>query len=62
MSQICCCCNKGHGDQNKVEHVSISCINCGKQTGLSMDNMNIKYKDIITSLLLNTVLYHVVMS
>ena len=42
MFQIRCWYNKVHDDQNKVKHISISCINCGKQTGLSMDNMNTK--------------------
>ena len=57
--QICCCYNKGHDDQNKVELIGIRCSNCGKQTGLSMENMNTKYKDIITSFVLNITLHHV---
>ena len=54
--------NKGHDEQNKVEHIAIRCINCGKETGLSMDNINTKYKDIITSCVLIIVLHHVSMS
>ena len=45
-----------------MEHISIRGINCRKETGLSMDNMNTKYKDIIFSFVLNTVLHHVSMS
>ena len=59
MFHILCWYNKGHDDQNKVEHISIMCGNCGKETGLSMDVMNTKYKYIITSFLLSTVLHHV---
>ena len=51
--------NKGQDDQNKLEHVEIRCNNCGKQNGVYMDDMNNKYKDIITSFVLNTVLHHV---
>ena len=51
-----------HDDQNNVENIAIRCINCGKETGLSMKNMNTNYKDIITSFVLNTVLHHVGMS
>ena len=54
--------NKGNNDQNKVEHIATRGSNCGKETVLSMDNMNTKYKDIITSFVLNTVLHHVGMS
>ena len=59
MFQISFWYNKGHDDQNKVEHISIKRINCGKQTGLSMDDMNTKYKAVITSFVSNTVLHHV---
>ena len=31
-------------DQNGVKIIAIRCSNCGKETGLSMDNMNTKYK------------------
>ena len=48
--------------KNKVEHIAIRCSNCGKETGLSMGDMNTKYKDIITSFVLNTVLHHFGMS
>ena len=48
MLQICCWYNKGHDDKNKLEHIPIRCSNCGKQTGSSMDDINTKYKDIIT--------------
>ena len=56
---IRCCYNGGHNDQNKVEHVAIRCINRGKQTDVSMDDMNTKYKDITTLFAFNTVLNHV---
>ena len=49
-------------DQNNVENVAIRCSNCGKETSLYMKNMNINYKYIITSFVLNTVLHRVVMS
>ena len=62
MFHISCLYNKGHDDQNKVEYISIRCSNCVKETGVSVDNMNTKYKDIITSFVLNTVLHHVGMS
>ena len=62
MFHICCWYNKWHDDQNKVEYIAIRCSSCGKQTGLSMDDMNTKYKDTTTSFVLNTVLHHVGMS
>ena len=45
--------------KKKLENIAIRCSSCGKETGLSMNNMNINYKDIITSFVLNTVLHHV---
>ena len=51
-----------HDDQNNVGNVALRCINCGKETGLSMKNMNTHYKYIITLFVLNTVLHHVGMS
>ena len=45
-----------------MENISIRCSICGKETGLSMYNMNTKYKYIITSFVFNTVLHHVGMS
>ena len=42
--------------------ITIRCRSCGKETGLSMKNINTNYKDIITSFVLNTVLHSVVMS
>ena len=59
MFQMSCWYNKGHDDQNKVENVVIRSSKCGKETGLSMKNINTNYKDIITSFVLNTVLHHV---
>ena len=59
MFQISCWYNKGHYDQNKLEHIAIRCSDCGRETGLSMDNMNTKYKDIIASFVLNTLLHRV---
>ena len=61
MIQTRCWYNKGHDDKNKVEHIAIRCSNCGKETMMSMDNMNTKHKDTITSFMLNTVLHHVCM-
>ena len=62
MSQISCWYNKGHDDKNKLEHVDKRCSNWEKLNGVSMDDMNTKYKDIITSFVLNKVLHHVGMS
>ena len=45
-----------------MDIIAISCINCGKETGLSMDIMNKNSKYIITEFLLNTLLHHVGMS
>ena len=38
--------------------IAIRCSNCGKQTGLSMDDMNTNYKDIVTVFLMNILLHH----
>ena len=35
-------------DQNDARIIAIMCINCGKETGLSMNNMNTNHKYIIT--------------
>ena len=42
-----------------VETVAIKCINCGKLTGLYINNMNTNYNDIIPQFVLNTMLHHV---
>ena len=62
MSQMCFCYNKEPDDKNDVKIVAIWCSNCGRETGLSMKNINTNYKDITTSFVLNAVLHHVVMS
>ena len=49
-------------NKNDVKVIAIRCINCGEETGLSMNNMNTKYEDIFTSFVLNTLLQRVVMS
>ena len=46
-------------DQNVVKIIAIRCSNCGKETGLSMDNINTKYKYIVTVFVFNTLLHHV---
>ena len=48
-----------HDDKTNVKIIAIGCINCEKETGLSMKNMNKNYKYIITSFVLNTLLHHV---
>ena len=53
-----CWYNKGQYDKNKVENIAIRCTNCGKETGLSIKNMNANFKYIITLFVLNAVLYH----
>ena len=60
--QLCFWYNKENVDKKFVENVSMSCINCVKSTGIYMNNMNINYNDIITQLVLNTMLYYVGMS
>ena len=40
--------DKEPDDQNDVKIIAIRCISYGKETGLSMNNMNTNYKDIIT--------------
>ena len=40
MFQIICWYNKVHDDRNKVEHIYIRCISCGKETGLSIKITN----------------------
>ena len=54
--------DKDFDDQNDVNIIAIRCISCGKETGLSTNNMNTKYKDTTTSFVLNTLLHHVGMS
>ena len=54
--------DKEPDDQNFVKIIAIMCSNCGKETGLSMDNMNTKFKDIVTVFVLNTLLQHSGMS
>ena len=49
-------------DQNDMKMIAIRCINCGKETVLSMNNMNTNYKDIITLFALYKLLHHVGMS
>ena len=49
------CYNNEPDDQNDVEIIAIRCSICGKETGLSMNNINTNYKDIITSFVLNKV-------
>ena len=51
-----------HYDQNDIKIIDIMYSNCGKETGLSMNNINTNYKDIITTFVFNTVLHHVSMS
>ena len=59
MFQICCWYNKGEDDKNKMGNISIRCVNCGKETNISLDDINTTYQDIIPSFVLNTVLHHV---
>ena len=51
--------NKEPDDKHDVKIIAIRCSNRGKETGLSINNMNTNYKYIITSFLLNTLLQHV---
>ena len=51
--------DKEPDDQNDVKIIAIRCSNCRKETGLSMDNMNTKYKNIVTVFVLNNFLHHV---
>ena len=49
-------------DQNNVNIIAIRCSNLGKEIFLLMNNINTKYKDIITSFVLNKLLHSVGMS
>ena len=59
MFKILCWYNPGEFEKNTAEKISIRCSNCVKETMIDMDNMNTTYQDIITSFVLNTMLYHV---
>ena len=61
MFQMCFWYNKENVELF-VENLAIRYINCGKPTGISMNNMNTNYNDIITKFLLNTMLHHFGMS
>ena len=54
--------DKEPDDKNDVKIIAIKCINCGKETGLYMENTNNRYKYISTVFVLNTLLHHVGMS
>ena len=54
--------DKEPDDQNDVLIIGIRCSNCGKETGLSMDNMNTNYKDIVTLSVLNKLLHRIGMA
>ena len=54
--------DKESDDQNDVKIIAIRCSNYGRERGLSINNMNTNYKNIITSFVLNTLLHHVGMS
>ena len=49
--------------EDEIKHTgvkkSVRCINCGKGTMIDVDIMNTTYKDIITTFVLNIMLYHV---
>ena len=49
-------------DEFFVETAAIRSRNFEKSTGLSIDNMNTNYNEIITQLVINKMLHHVVMS
>ena len=42
-----------------VLKVAIRCYNCGKETIIDVDNINITYQYIITTFVLNKILHHV---
>ena len=52
------CHNKVIVYETFVKNVAIRYRNCGKSTGISMNNININYNDIITQFLLNTILHN----
>ena len=62
MFQMRFCYDKEPDNQNDVNIIALRCNDCGKETGLYMNNMNTKYKYIITPFFLNTLLHHVDMS
>ena len=41
------------------EKIAIRCSNCGKETMIYVDILDIKYQGIITTFVLNTMLHHV---
>ena len=59
MFKISCWYNLGEDDQNTVGYIAIRCDDCGKETKISMDQMNTTYQDIITLFVLDKMLHHV---
>ena len=47
-------------DEEKMEVIDIRCTNCGKETGLYLQNS--AFEEIITKFVLNAILHHVGMS
>ena len=62
MSQIHFWYEKESDNHNDVNIIAVSCSNCVEKTGLYMDNMDTKYKYIVSVYVLNTLLPHAGMS
>ena len=53
---------KESDNHNNVNIIAVRCSNCVEEIGLYMDNMNTKYKCIVSVSVLNTLLPHAGMS
>ena len=59
MFQIKCWYGPGGAEIKIWQKIAIRCSNCGKETIIYVDNLNITYQDMITTFVLNTMLHHV---
>ena len=59
MFKIKCWWNQREYDiKQTLVKISIRCSNCGKETMIDVENFNTTYQDIITTFILNAILYH----
>ena len=59
MFKIKCWYSLGGFEKSTAEKITRRCINCGKELNIDVDNLNTTYQDIITTFVLNKILYHV---
>ena len=57
-----CLCYDNIFFENIVDNIGIRCSTCSKATGLYVKNKDKHYKDMLTKLLLNSLLNHVGLS